>query len=209
MCRFGPTISADFANSTNSYLRYVTETRGDSPYFPDIASLVRLCSSGRYNDTDLSHTLCLTLDRRLNSSNITDDIVGGTGYTVGSLEDYYFAPRTCNQYWNPTVPISRTNVDSFYLGMASQRCEREDFIITPDLRGFVFGGLDHTRRDLMAQNLQRGRDHGLPDYNSARVAYGLSPLVSFEDLNPLYGSDQDITDNIERLRDVYNNDINQ
>lgn len=100
-------------------------------------------------------------------------------------------------------------VDSLYLGMASQRAEREDFIITPDLRGKVFGPLDFSRRDLMAQNLQRARDHGLPDFNSARIAYALQPRLSFEDLNPLYGIDQATTENIERLRDVYNNDISK
>jgi len=40
------------------------------------------------------------------------------------------------------------------MGMASQICEREDNIITPDLRGFVFGLLDFNRRDLMALNIQ-------------------------------------------------------
>ena len=59
----------------------------------------------------------------------------------------------------------------------------------------------------MAVNMQRARDHGLPDYNSARRAYGLDPLTSFEELNPLYGVDEIVTRNIEDLRDVYNNDI--
>ena len=119
----------------------------------------------------------------------------------------HFAIRTCNSFWNPQVTISQTNVDSFYLGMSSQATEREDTIITPDLRGKVFGPLDYTRRDLMAVNMQRARDHGLPDYNSARVAYGLPPKESFEEINELYGVDQTITENIENLRDVYNNDI--
>ena len=49
----------------------------------------------------------------------------------------YFAVRTCNGYWNPQVPIRETDVDPMYLGMASQAGEREDTIITPDLRGKV------------------------------------------------------------------------
>lgn len=44
--------------------------------------------------------------------------------------------------------------------------------------GNVFGPLEFSRRDLMAVNIQRGRDHGIPDYNTARKAYNLSPVQS-------------------------------
>ena len=121
----------------------------------------------------------------------------------------HFVVRTCNSYWNPQVTIRDTNVDPFYLGMASQRVEREDTIITPDLRGQVFGPLDFSRRDLMAINMQRARDHGLPDFNSARLAYGLDPVANFEGLNPLYGIVPEVTRSIENLREVYNNDISK
>ena len=58
-------------------------------------------------------------------------------YTYGDAPAQYFSVRTCNSYFNPQGPIMATNVDPLFLGMASQRCEREDFIITPDLRGNV------------------------------------------------------------------------
>ena len=35
----------------------------------------------------------------------------------------------------------------------------------------------------MALNIQRARDHGLPDYNTIREAYGLSRKTSWEDIN--------------------------
>lgn len=50
--------------------------------------------------------------------------------------------------------------------------------------GFVFGGLDFSRRDLMAVNIQRGRDHGLPDYNTARKYLNLDPITKWTDINP-------------------------
>jgi len=64
--------------------------------------------------------------------------MGGRSYTYADPTDKaHFAVRTCNAYWNPQVTVSETNVDPFYLGMASQATEREDTIITPDLRGNV------------------------------------------------------------------------
>ncbi len=50
--------------------------------------------------------------------------------------------------------------------------------------GDVFGPLEFSRRDLMALNIQRGRDHGLPDYNTVREAYGLDRIEKFNDINP-------------------------
>lgn len=54
------------------------------------------------------------------------------------------------------------------------------------IAGFVFGGLDFSRRDLMAVNIQRGRDHGLPDYNTARVEFGLPRIDDWDQINKFY-----------------------
>ena len=35
----------------------------------------------------------------------------------------------------------------------------------------------------MALNIQRGRDHGLPDYNTIRSAYGLPKIASWLKIN--------------------------
>ena len=48
----------------------------------------------------------------------------------------------------------------------------------------MFGSLDFSRRDLMAVNIQRGRDHGIPDYNTVREAYNLKRITRFYDINP-------------------------
>ncbi|XP_071953912.1 dual oxidase 2-like isoform X2 [Antedon mediterranea] len=121
--------------------------------------------------------------------------------------------RTCNSFWNPQLPIRETGMESYLMGMASQHCEREDNIILEDLRGNVFGRLDFSRRDLMAINIQRGRDHGLPDYNTARRAYGLKARKTFEEINPYCNNTQEaaIPCSIltENLANVYNGDINK
>ncbi|KAH6937563.1 hypothetical protein HPB50_001716 [Hyalomma asiaticum] len=61
------------------------------------------------------------------------------------------------------------------MGLSSQAAEREDNVIVEDLRGRVFGPLEFSRRDLMAVNIQRGRDHAIPDYKTARRLLGLKP----------------------------------
>jgi len=50
--------------------------------------------------------------------------------------------------------------------------------------GKVFGPLHFTRHDLAVLTIMRGRDHGVLDYNSARVAYGLPAVADWADINP-------------------------
>lgn len=52
------------------------------------------------------------------------------------------------------------------LGMASQLAEREDTTLCSDVRDRLFGPNEFSRRDLGALNIMRGRDNGLPDYNT-------------------------------------------
>lgn len=48
-----------------------------------------------------------------------------------------FAVRTCQSYFQPQETIQYTNIGPFIEGMSAGATEREDFIITPDLRGDV------------------------------------------------------------------------
>ncbi|XP_032685960.1 dual oxidase-like isoform X3 [Odontomachus brunneus] len=103
-----------------------------------------------------------------------------------SLELY--PTRTCNSYWMPEdsffINSTKNNiVEKLLMGMAIQLCEEEDHKIVEDLRESLFGPLEFSRRDLMALNIQRARDHGVPDYNSARRAYGLHEVTDISHFN--------------------------
>ena len=57
------------------------------------------------------------------------------------------------------------------MGMASQIAEREDSVLCSDVRDKLFGPMEFSRRDLGALNIMRGRDNGLPDYNTVRKCF--------------------------------------
>ena len=51
-------------------------------------------------------------------------------------------------------------------GLSSQIAEREDAKLCSDVRNKLFGPMEFSRRDLASLNIMRGRDNGLPDYNT-------------------------------------------
>ena len=91
-------------------------------------------------------------------------------------------------------------IDPILMGLSNQVHQAVDALVVDDVRNFLFGMPGEGGEDLVARNIQRGRDHGLPSYTSVRLEYGLSAVNSFEDIP---------TDAVtrEKLRTAYNNDI--
>ncbi len=79
---------------------------------------------------------------------------------------------------NPAV-VKETGIDSILKYLASDPSREIDNQINDDVRNFLFGAPGEGGFDLASLNIQRGRDHGLADYNATRVAYGLRPVTSF------------------------------
>ena len=69
-----------------------------------------------------------------------------------------------------------------------------------DLRNFLFGDPGQGGHDLCSFNIQRGRDHGLPDYNMCRLSVGLDEKTSFDDIS----DDQEQNDNLKTIYDDVN-----
>uniref|UniRef100_A0A7N4PVB5 NAD(P)H oxidase (H2O2-forming) n=1 Tax=Sarcophilus harrisii TaxID=9305 RepID=A0A7N4PVB5_SARHA len=119
------------------------------------------------------------------------------------------ALRVCNSYWNRENPNlhSARGVDALLLGMASQIAEREDHVVVEDLRDFWPGPLKFSRTDYSASWLQRGRDLGLPSYNQARVAMGLTPVSRWQDINPELSQKNGIV--LEATASMYHHDLSR
>lgn len=67
-------------------------------------------------------------------------------------------------------------------GAATQQAEENDLLVVGALRTVMFGPPGAGGTDLAAVDIQRGRDHGLPDYNELRDSYEMSTLSSFNQI---------------------------
>ncbi len=85
-------------------------------------------------------------------------------------------------FFNPSM-VSEFGISGFLRGLATQRAQEVDRMLVDEVRNLLFGPLGSVGRDLAALNIQRGRDHGIPSYNVARVAYGLPAAESFADVS--------------------------
>src|SRR5262249_2781427 len=81
-------------------------------------------------------------------------------------------------FFNP-APLKQTGPDPVLKYLATDNAQEVDTQIVGDLRNFLFGPPGAGGFDLASLNIQRGRDHGLADYNSTRAAYGLPRVTSF------------------------------
>lgn len=100
-------------------------------------------------------------------------------------------------FFNPTV-FDDVSIESIIKYLASDPSSELDSKIVGSVRNFLFGPPGAGGFDLAALNIQRGRDHGLADYNDTRAALGLPRVRSFADitrntelqqkLQTLYGS---------------------
>jgi hypothetical protein len=89
------------------------------------------------------------------------------------LKDVFFDPRS----------VSEVGIDPLLKYLASDRAQEIDTKVTDDVRNFLFGAPGQGGFDLVSLNIQRGRDHGLADYNTVRVAYGLPKVTSFAQIS--------------------------
>ncbi len=84
-------------------------------------------------------------------------------------------------FFNPSL-LKETGIDGVFKYLASDVAQEVDVHIVDEVRNFLFGPPGSGGMDLAALNIQRGRDHGLADYNAVRVAYGLQPVTRFSQI---------------------------
>ena len=130
---------------------------------PDISNLF---ATAAYR---LGHTM--VTEELLLKDNRCRDIDGGSI----SLADAFF---------NPTV-LPTYGIEAIFRGLAVQTQQEIDVFIIDNLRNFLFvvPGAGAFGLDLASLNIQRGRDHGLPDYNTVRAEYTGNGVSNFAQIN--------------------------
>ncbi len=85
-------------------------------------------------------------------------------------------------FFNPSLVIE-SGIDPLFKGMSAQIQQALDCKMIDDVRNFLFGPPgSNLGMDLAAINIARGRERGLPDYNSIRDALGLGRVRTFEEI---------------------------
>ena len=104
-------------------------------------------------------------------------------------------------FFRPDRLVNEGGVDDILRGAAVGQSEELDAKIVDDVRNFLFGPPGSGGLDLASLNIQRGRDHGLDDYNDVREAYGLERVWEFSDIT----SDPQLQARLEELYQTVDN----
>lgn len=85
-------------------------------------------------------------------------------------------------FFNPFIVRDEGGIEPLLKGMAAQRQQTFDTKVVGDLRNFLFGPPGAGGLDLVAININRGRERGLPDFNTIKADFGLPMATSFADI---------------------------
>ncbi len=98
-------------------------------------------------------------------------------------------------FMNPDM-VRKTGIDPILKYLVTDNADEVDTFIVDGVRNLLLD--PPARLDLASINIQRGRDMGLPDYNTIRAAYGLPRVTSFAQITSDVGLQN-------QLRQLYGN----
>ena len=99
-------------------------------------------------------------------------------YNGNLFESYRVKDTYFNEYLHQMNNGQGT--DFILHGLMRDFSEGMDMNMAEDIQNYLFvNGSGTPGADLLARNIQRGRDHGLPAYNEYRKFCGLGPLCSW------------------------------
>ena len=114
-----------------------------------------------------------TVAYRLGHGMVQNAVADGSGGAAYSLNDVFFAPSL----------LTSRGIEHLIEGAVGQNMKTISTEIVDELRNTLFGPpAGVILLDLAALNIQRGRDLGIPDYNTLRADYGLPTKATWADV---------------------------
>lgn len=142
------------------------------------------------------------------------DVFGGAAFRIGHTLVSNTIPRQgpsgalepvpmADIFFRPADTFSSSELENIVRGTANTLAQEVDAKVVDALRNMLFDNVaDEEGFDLVALNLQRGRDHALPTYNEVRQLFGLPRVTGFDAIT----SD---TDTAAKLAEAYDNNIDE
>ncbi len=126
------------------------------------------------------------------------NIFATAGYRMGHTmvaDELSMRDNNCNKvatgvleldeaFFDPQI-VATYGTDPFLKGFSTHKAYETNLKINSVLRNFLFGSPTAAVRfglDLASLNIQRGRDHGLPNYNAVRAYYVGRPVSDFSQI---------------------------
>jgi len=167
------------------------------------ASIANIFSASLYRvgHTMLPNELILLND---DGSPVADATLLGSTVSGGevALGDAFFNPALITHY----------GIEPYLTGLATQQIQEIDNLIVDGVRNLLFD--PPAAIDLGATNLNRGRDHGLADYNQTREDFGLERMTAADFNSAFISSTIDdgagnpiLNDSGAKLSQAYGGDI--
>jgi hypothetical protein len=158
-------------------------------FLPSLLGSKMFSSYSGYNkniDTSIA-TEFSTVGFRLGHSMLSSKIqIGSNPEDTLELKDLFFKPEY----------LYDNGIDDLLLGATKTLMKKIDNQIIDDVRNFLFGSpTELNLLDLAALNIQRGRDHGIPGYNTVRERYGLLKKNTFSEIT----SNKELQEKLETL----------
>jgi len=130
-----------------------------------------------------------TVAFRFGHSMVSPDIAreGNNGQSIDesiSLAFDFFDPNLLNpnNVVDPLTGLTSTDIGPILKADADGNGQAMDLMVIGDVRNLLFGNGGLGGDDLIARDIQRGRDNGIPDYNSVRTAFGLEAVTTFSQI---------------------------
>lgn len=110
--------------------------------------------------------------------------------------------KMTNIFFRPASTFTSTELDNVVRGTANARAQEVDARVVDALRNFLFKSVrGEDGFDLVALNIQRGRDHALPNFNDIRAIFNIPKARTFRDIT----TDDEIAGRLSR---AYNGNVN-